>query len=153
MAGQPARGYAWRTFEEGNTANLRHGARSERVLAPLAESLATELVELAPWTARPAFAASVAAWSRAEARCQLVGDYLDEHGLLDEAGQPRPATGFLLKLETTAANLRARLALDPSSLAGLLAKLAGAPAEHVAEEREKLLAEARLLVEVRPGVQ
>lgn len=122
-------------------------------MAPLADRLAAELVELAPWTSRPAFAAAVAAWSRAEARCHLVGDWLDERGLLDEAGEPRPATGFLLRLESQASTLRARLALDPSSLAALLAKLAGAPAQHVAEEREALLAEARVLVEARPGAK
>ncbi len=148
---QGARGYSWAPFEPGNLAALRHGAMSPRKMGPIADRLAAELAEAAPWTARPAFAASVAAWARAEARTVLVTTWLADHGLLDDDGAPRPAATFLVKLETQAANLRTRLALDPAALAALLAKLVEAPAEHVAEERERLLAEARALVEVRPG--
>lgn len=149
--GRPARGYSWAPFQPGNVAGLRHGAGSERKVSPIASRLAAELAETAPWTSRPAFAASVAAWSRAEARVSLVAGWLDEHGLLDPDGEPRGAAAFLVKLESQAANLRARLGLDPAALAGLLAKLAEVPGEVVAEERERLLAEARALVEGRPG--
>lgn len=145
--GEPARGYRWPPFQPGHTAALRHGADSERTFGPVAERLADELVVTAPWCARPAFAASVRAWARAEAKVELVGQYLDVHGLLDDGGEPRPAASYLLRLEARADNARARLGLDPTSFAGLLAKLSDNP--QAAGEREALLAEARALVDAR----
>jgi hypothetical protein len=147
----PARGYRWETFEVGNVAGRRHGAWGREV-QPLADALATELSTEAPWSSRPAFAASVAAWARAEARCSLVGRYLDEEGMLDDEGKPRPAVALVVTLEASAANLRSKLALDPVSLAKLLSTLVSTGNEaHMTEERERLLAEARALVEARPG--
>jgi hypothetical protein len=147
----PARGYRWPPFQPGNEKGKRHGAWGREV-QPLADALVAELAEHAPWSGRPAFAASVAAWARAEARCVLVGRYLDEEGMLTEQGEPRPAAKFLLEVERSAANLRARLALDPVSLAKLLSTLVSTGNEHqMVEERERLLSEARELVETRPG--
>ena len=99
---------------------MRHGGWSERRIQPLAARLAEQLASAAPWTTRPAYAATVAAWSRAEARCQLIGGWLDEVGHLAEDGRPRPATNWLDKLEARASRLRAELGLTPMALARLL---------------------------------
>ncbi len=95
-------------FEKGNELGLVHGARSTRRWLPTAEALAKGLVDVAPWTERPAFAATVASWSKAEAQCQLLHAYLDDVGLLDDNGEPRPALNTLNTTETRANNLRQR---------------------------------------------
>ncbi len=122
---RPARGYTKThpPFEEGNRVALRHGAVSPRTISPVAEALADEVVAVAPWLGRPAFAAAVKAWSWSEAQCVLLRQWLDEHGVVDDEGNPRPAAAFLAKVEGRAANLRARLGLDPTALANLLATL------------------------------
>lgn len=150
-SGRPPRRYSWEPFQPGNEVGKRHGSYGREV-QPMADALAAELATEAPWTARPAFAAGVAAWGRAEARCLLVGQYLDREGMLDDEGKPRPAVALVVTLERAAANLRARLALDPVSLAKLLSTLVSTGNEHqMVEERERLLSEARELVETRPG--
>ncbi|MDA8046505.1 MAG: hypothetical protein M0Z30_14905 [Actinomycetota bacterium] len=121
MTGQPARGYKWRDAWPGNDLALKHGAWSDRRVGPLAAELTAELAETAPWTSRPAFRATVAAWARVEARVRLVSDWLDTVGDLDEQGRPRPATVLLDRLEARAGKLRAALGLDPGSLARLMA--------------------------------
>ena len=128
-SGVPSRGYRWPPFEPGHTRTLHHGAASERTWRPLADAIAAELVEVAPWAAQPPFAASVAAWARQEARLQLVDGYLAERGLLDDDGNPRPATKLLQELERSTESLRARLALDPVSWSKLLGTLAASQGE------------------------
>lgn len=111
-------------FEKDNDLAIKHGANSTRHWLPTAEGLAAGLVDVAPWTARPAFAATVASWAKAESQCQLLHAYLDHEGLLDENGDPRPATGLLTTCETRASNLRQQLGLTPVALAKLLQALA-----------------------------
>jgi hypothetical protein len=115
-------------FKEGNEYELVHGAKSPRHYLPKARELAEGLPEVAPWTARPAFAATVASWSKAEAQCQLLHAYLDSNGLLDGEGHPRPATSMLTACETRAGNLRQQLGLTPVALAKLLQSLASVAA-------------------------
>ena len=145
--GAEARGYAWPPFEPGNDAATTHGAHSERRWRPLADRLAAEAVELAPWLTRPAFARAVGAWSAAEAKLSLVDEWLDEHGLLDEHGIPHPANGLSDRLHARAITLRGQLGLDPVSLAKLLATFAGVPGGE--DALEALKAEGRRLVEER----
>ena len=142
----PRRGYSWPPFEPGNRMTLTHGAYSERSWRPLADRLAAHLVETAPWSGRDTFAPTVAAWARTEAQIQRLMDYLDHHGPLDSEGETRPAATHLARLETTAANLRASLGLDPSSLARLLRDVS-AVSEAVLEEvgLEALAAEGRAI--------
>jgi hypothetical protein len=135
MAGRKNRG-KWRddpsravhpqrpAFDKGNKLGLVHGGRDPDQWKPIAAALAAELPTVAPWTARPAFAATVAAWSKAEAQAQLVGNYLNANGLLDDEGTPRPATSLYAQAETRAANLRQQLGLTPLALAKLLQALA-----------------------------
>jgi hypothetical protein len=58
-----ARGYSWPPFEPGNGAAIKHGATSRRRVQPLADELARQCREVAPWVGVPAFAATVADWS------------------------------------------------------------------------------------------
>lgn len=120
-----ARGYSWPPFEKGNTAGERHGADSERRWRPIADELERDVLEVAPWLSRPGFRAAVRAWAKAEARAQLVADWLDERGDLDDDGEPRPAATYSLRLEASAAAKRAALGLDPMSFAKLLATFSG----------------------------
>jgi hypothetical protein len=121
--GGPARGYRWPPFQPGNLVRLKHGARAPRILAPIADQLGTGLAELAPWTSAPSFQGTVASWSWAEAQAVVLRAYLDEHGLVDDDGQPRPAAGMLERVETRLAGLRSQLGLTPLALGKLLATL------------------------------
>jgi hypothetical protein len=56
----------------------------------------------------------------------LYAAWFAERGLWDEQGEPLPGLVRMDRAEARAAKLRARLALDPSALASLISKLAGA---------------------------
>lgn len=142
-----ARGYRWADFEPGNTAAERHGANSERRWRPLAEALSIEAIEVAPWLTRRAFRLAVEAWSVAEAKCQLVDAWLDDHGLLDGEGVPFPANALSDRLHARCITLRSQLGLDPVSFAKLLATFAGVPGGE--DALEALKAEGKRLVEAR----
>lgn len=75
---RPARGYSWPPFERGNTAAMRHGANSARMVRPVAERikaglLATEGLE---YLRAPRFAAVLDEYARAAARAQLVDAWI-----------------------------------------------------------------------------
>lgn len=108
-----------RTFERGNTVGERHGAYSERRIAPLARELVAGAVAHSPYLGEAAYAGELEAWSRAEARCFLLARYVDEHGPLDADGTPRPALAALTQQERLAGELRHRLGLTPLSRAKL----------------------------------
>ena len=119
---------------------MKHGARSLRVLQPLADRLAAGLGEVAPWTGAAAFAGSVASWAWAEAQAHVLRMYLDEVGTVDEDGQPRPAAGMLAQVEGRLAGLRAQLGLTPLALGKLLATLSQVDSERGQEGLEALRA-------------
>lgn len=121
--GDNARGYSWPPFEPGNVVALKAGDGSPRIVAPLAAAKHDQLVAVAPWTAGDAFAATRQAWAWVEAQCDLLRRWLDEHGLLDDDGVPRPASVRLDKLERRAQSLRAELGLSPLALARLMATI------------------------------
>jgi hypothetical protein len=88
------------------------------------------------------------AWT--EAQLALLGAYLDEVGLLDEDGQPRPAANRVDRLEARASTLRSELGLTPLALAKLLANpaaFASAGGDDVG--LEALRAEGRAIVAAR----
>jgi len=125
--GGPKRGYTntHAPFETGNLVALKHGAKSERIVEPLANEARARLLDLAPWLSSPTFAGSVAALARVEAKISLVDAWLDTvGGDLDEDGKPRPAAEFALRLEKLGADLRARLGLDPTACARIRRDLA-----------------------------
>jgi hypothetical protein len=127
---RPARGYSRPPFEVLNVAALKHGAESERKVAPIAAALVDAAIEAAPWLSRPLFRWSVEAWARAEARSYLLDTWLDERataltpGDLDEDGAARGAANLADKAHARAQSLRGSLGLDPSSMAKLLASFA-----------------------------
>ena len=130
-------------FAPGNTAALVHGAASERLLGPPAEQIAADLLasDDTPGHLRePAFAAAVSAWSRAEAVCVRLRDFLDGQSLEEaltevtsseedeESGKGyarrtstarrvAAALDMSRRWEAHAANLRSKLGLDPASAA------------------------------------
>jgi hypothetical protein len=130
--GEPASGHTntHPPFEPGNQVAEKHGAHSKRRWRPLAERLAADAMQAAPWLTRPAFRWSVEAWATAEARARLVDDWLDAQatadmpGELDSDGEPRGAAALSVRLHARAESLRARLGIDPTAMARLLASFA-----------------------------
>lgn len=123
----PARNYVWPPFEKNNTAALKHGAKSDRVIRPIAEALVVELLEQAhapqsptAYLAEVSYKPAVWAWARCEARVALLVRWLEEQGGdLTEEGEVRPAAELLRKYEAQGERLRARLGLDPLARARL----------------------------------
>lgn len=115
----PARGYSWPPFGAANDAAVTHGAYSERKVHPIAAELAAGVVVLFPDVADQRHAFAVRAWARAEARVALLEDWLVGRDLVDGDGEPLGAVTLLLRAEKVAADLRARLGLDPKSHAEL----------------------------------
>jgi hypothetical protein len=130
-------------FEPGNVASLRHGAFSPRVVQPVADQIAAQLPSVAPWAGGAAFAATVASWAHAEAQAAILRAFLDEHGLLDDDGEPRPATVLLERVEGRAAKLRTELGLTPLALVRLLGGLSGVDAEAASSGLAALKAQGR----------
>jgi len=91
---------------------------------PVAEEIARELTEAAPWTARPVFDGALRSLAWVEAQAVLLRRWIDEHGLLGDDGQPQAAVTLLQRLETRASTLREELGLTPQALARLLSSLA-----------------------------
>jgi len=140
VTGNPAenQGPVWQpgahVFDEGNQVAVHHGAWSARRVDPLAAELVETAVNTVSWLADPTYAPALFAWARAEARCQLVAEYLDKVGPLDEKGEPRGALNAADRLESLALKHRTRLGLDPVSRAQLEATLTGAKQGQVALE-------------------
>jgi len=108
-------------FQPGHTLSVRHGAHSERLVAPLADAILQRAVEDTPWLLEARYAPSVRAWARAEAQAVLLTEYLEAQGLHDAEGRLRPAEQALHRAETRAANLRKDLGLTPLSAARIRA--------------------------------
>jgi hypothetical protein len=147
-SGIPASGrqpYSWPPFP------VQHGAKSPKKVQPIADLLAAQVIVEAPWTAAPAFAATVASWAYGEGQAVLLRRYLDEHGVLDDDGSPRPAAGMLGKIESRLIRLRSELGLTPQSLGNLL-RAAASVASATNDERtlEALRAEGARILRARP---
>lgn len=130
-------------FQPGNEAALIHGARSERHVGPLAARIAAEMLDdpdTPEHIREPVFAASVAAWARAEAVCRLLWAWLEGRDVIDgltaaaetteDEERTRGSThrksstrtvpsvlDMLRRYEAHAASLRSKLGLDPASAA------------------------------------
>lgn len=117
--GELARGYSWPAFKEGNEAALKAGAFSARKIDPIAAELAAGIVLLRPDLDDQQFFFAVHAWARAEARCILFADWLVDRAMADDDGEPLAALTAVARFEKQAADLRARLGLDPRARAEL----------------------------------
>lgn len=113
-------------FDSEQEVSIKHGAWSPRRVDPVAAQLVETAVKAVSWLADPTYGPALFAWARAEARCQLVAEYLDKVGPLDEKGEPRGALNAADRLESLALKHRTRLGLDPVSRALLEATLTSA---------------------------
>ncbi|MGH3254839.1 MAG: hypothetical protein ACRDOU_05420 [Streptosporangiaceae bacterium] len=146
-------------FEPGNSVALRHGAYSERLIAPGAEALKRELLadpDLPAYLRLPQFSHAVDAYCRVQWRCMQLDEYigqltfeetltdrteLDETEERDGGSLVRHSVNKRLesaqeisrRWEALAANLRSKLGLDPAAAAKLGRNLAAAydSAKHV----------------------
>ncbi|MCW2735452.1 hypothetical protein [Nocardioides sp.] len=120
----------------GHTVTVTHGAWSSRRVDPLAAELIETAVSAVSWLSDPTYRPAVTSWARAEARCQLLAEYLDREGILDPAtGEPRPALAAAEKQERLAIQQRQRLGLDPASRAQLESTLTSAAVgQHALED-------------------
>lgn len=117
--GTPARGYSWPPFAPGHTSSVKHGAESPRLVSQRAERLLEEVAADRPSWLGEVDGSAVRAWAYAEARCAMLREWTDQHGLLDDRGRPTHAATLLLQCERQAADARARLGFEPLSRARL----------------------------------
>lgn len=114
-------------FGTGNTVAMKHGARSPRVVEPVAAALREQALKAAPYLADPRWTGELEAWSRAEARVQILLAWEERvGGPLAEDGSPRSHLVELERAERRAQNARDRLGLNPASAARLASYLASA---------------------------
>jgi hypothetical protein len=91
----------------GNAVALKHGAHSPRVVDPVAADLRAKAVQAAPYLAEARWAGEMEAWSRAEARVQVLLAYEERvGGPLADDGTPRSHLGELHRAETRAQSAR-----------------------------------------------
>lgn len=145
--GRTGRGYSWPPFEPGNTAAVRHGAYSRRVVLPRAQEILTAALEdpAMPDHVRSAgFAAAAQAWAEAEAVAELVLQWAVAQMENGDVGAmmtpPLPGTKAPIEVwravHAHAANLRAKLGLDPVSYSKIARDLGlAARAQDAAIER------------------
>lgn len=138
----PSRGYSWAPFA------VRHGASLERITAPLVRqrveehlSQAAEPDSATGYLLEPQFLGALERLARAEVRSRLIAAWLEEHGLHDSEGRLRPEVEALRRCDEQAANLAARLGLDPLSRSKLFGNLAQARADVAAAEAQRRLRE------------
>ncbi|MFW0796564.1 P27 family phage terminase small subunit [Gordonia sp. CPCC 205515] len=118
-SGIPARGYSWEPFKANNTAAVKHGAYSERVVVPMAAEIANDLMAKHERLRNPLFRESLQTYSRVAAQVETLERHVAEHGLLNDDGNPTGAAGFLLKVTKQLSNLANELGLTPLANARL----------------------------------
>jgi hypothetical protein len=106
---------------------MRHAVWSERRVSPLAQELIAGLLSDRPDLAR--HPETVLAWARAEARCLLYDEYLQDDS--PDGERALKVARYVGQFEKLAMQLRATLGLDPRSEAELIAVQALAAREAV----------------------
>jgi hypothetical protein len=141
---RPARGYKWASFSKNHELSTRHGAFSSRKVEPRAAEYVDAVLEIAstdgstvPYLADATYRPALIAWARAEAQQDLLEEFLSERGPIDEDGKVRPAADLLERVARRAANLRARVGLDPMSRAALARDLAVAQVPRTIEDLKR----------------
>lgn len=120
---------------------LRHGAHSAIHLRPRAAEIAAQLNEIVPARAS-ADEPAIALASIVLAQVESISSWLDEHGVLDGRGQPRPACRHFGTMVNSAARLLRDLGLTPTSRAAMGADMARVHAEAARDEmRQRYLPE------------
>lgn len=118
--------------ERGNLKALRHGARSIRVIEPIASAYIANIVEAAPLLADLSFRPALERWAFAEARCVLYERWLAQHEDLESEDFDPETTGWcrdqLLRWHRRASHEAQQLGLTPMSRAQLERAVAAARA-------------------------
>lgn len=104
-------------YEPGNLAALKHGARSARVVKPLAAEIAADLLRRRPDLVDRIEV--VRKWAEATARCRLIDRWLSDVGLIDEAKGDVRASRDYGHFSNVALHLGDELGLTPVSYAQL----------------------------------
>jgi hypothetical protein len=107
---------SWPPFAPGHEVNLRHGARSDKYIEPLAAAFRDVLLADRPDLA--GYPEAVAAWAVAEARCERYRVWHGTHGFIDAEGNV-PGGANVSVYENQAQRMRERLGLDPLAEAAL----------------------------------
>ncbi len=118
-SGLPARGYSWEPFTANNTKSLKHGARSERIIAPLAAAIANDLLAQHSRLRDNLYREAVLEYSRTLAQVDVLQEWVDEHGMIGADGKPTGAAEYLLRVRKHASNLAGQLGLTPLANAKL----------------------------------
>lgn len=140
-------------FPTGNTLSMTHGAYSAAIVGQEAAAVLGELAEFAPAWLQAVDQFELTAWATAEGSCRRLRRWIDEHGALDDSGQPRPVNDLLLKWERRAADARKRLGFDPLARAQLFRDRAAAglftvQGQHIAGA-DRLVQEGQQVAEKR----
>jgi hypothetical protein len=101
-----------RGFKPENDLALVHGATSERRIRPLARNHRRRVLRqigLRAGDLDPVGRALLEHYCRLTAKVVLIDAYLDEVGLLDEAGVPRPSLNLYVQLHRAALGALGRL--------------------------------------------
>jgi len=111
-------------FQPGNQLNLRHGAFSPARTDPIAHGFINELVSdpATAYLGQPRFSAALWHWASAQAKVQLLSEWVDGMEIQDAADSDKGKTSaleLLRKWIATAQTQAARLGLDPLSAARL----------------------------------
>lgn len=103
--------------EANNLRALKHGCRSDRLLAPRAEELAAELRQVVPGH-QVADDTLIKVLALVLARVERANEWIDERGLFrNDKGDPQPVLAMLSRWENTAIRLCDQLGLSPMSRA------------------------------------
>ena len=115
----PARGYTWEPFKAGHFKAKKHGAYSDRIVTPLAASVANDLMADLPYLQDPSYREMVLEFARTVVRAELIEQWLDENGEIRDDGTVTPAAIYLVRVKGHLASMASRLGLDPLSRAKL----------------------------------
>lgn len=99
-------------LEQRRTVPLKHGATTERLVRPLARNQRRRLLRRFRVRASdldPVGRALLEHYARLTAKVVLIDAYLDEVGVLDEHGQPRPCMKLYVQLHRAALSALGRL--------------------------------------------
>lgn len=107
----------WEPFTANHTKSLKHGARSERMITPLAAAISNDLMRHHEHLQDPLFRDMVLEYARVAAQVDLLQAYVDETGTLERNGDVRNASEFLLKTRKHYASLANKLGLTPEAQA------------------------------------
>lgn len=145
-------------FEPGNQAARKHGVYSPGRLREIAAGYLERLRAEAPTGGEPADSMALELLALTWARLELGYAYLDEHGILDDDGEPLRLVRDLVSWENSARKLLVELGMTAASraelrLSGDLIRLAEAQAGFVTSMRAAIDMVAIIAGELLPVEQ